>query len=137
MTTASQILAKLEKIDVLLSAQVAMEETASDATKAQRDQLYQGLKSDGNLLPDYSIRSIVQYNKPAGPIKLYDTGDFYRGILIDVRGDLFVMESADSKSSMLQNRYGSEILGLGLTAKQSWIVSLEPAFIKQIKSYLS
>lgn len=136
MTTATQLLEKLNKIDVTLAAQIAIENTATEATKAQRMQLSQGLKSDGTSLPDYSIKSVTQYGKPAGPIKLYDTGDFYRGILIDVREDIFIIESADPKNMMLQNRYGKDILGLGLQARIEWIRALQPEFVKQIKNYL-
>lgn len=137
MTTALQLLNKLERIDVSLSAQVAIENTASAATEQQRLQLNQGLKSDGNYLPDYSFRSVFQYGKPPGPIKLYDTGAFYRGINIDVREDIFILDSLDEKVTMLENRYGREILGLGAAAKVNYIRTLQPEFIKQIKNYLT
>lgn len=136
MATANEILEKLSRIDINLSAQVAMENTAKAATDAQRQQLQQGLRSDDTVMPDYSFRSVFQYGKPPGPIKLYDTGAFYRGILIDVRQDIFIIESADEKNTMLQNRYGKEILGLGTQARIDYIRTLKPEFIKQIKSYL-
>lgn len=136
MSTALTILKKLQSIDVSLSAQIAIEETSNEYTKQQRSQLWQGLKSDDNYLPDYSFRSVFQYNKPPGPIKLYDTGDFYRGILVDVRGDIFITESSDDKSQMLQKRYGGEILGLGTNARIEYIKALRPVLTKQIKSYL-
>lgn len=135
MATASQILSKLNKIDVPLSAQIAIENTADAAIEQQRLQLSQGLKSDNSYLPDYSFRSVFQYNKPPGPIRLYDTGDFYIGILIDVREDLFIIESADEKNTMLQNRYGKEILGLGNAAKINYVRVLRPVFLKEIKKY--
>lgn len=136
MATANEILDKLNRIDINLSAQVAIENTARDATDAQRQQLQQGLRSDDTVMPDYSFRSVFQYGKPPGPIKLYDTGAFYRGILIDVRQDIFIIESADEKNTMLQNRYGKEILGLGTQARIDYIRTLKPELIKQIKSYL-
>ena len=136
MSTALTILKKLQSIDVSLSAQIAIEETSNEYTKQQRSQLWQGLKSDDNYLPNYSFRSVFQYNKPPGPIKLYDTGDFYRGILVDVRGDIFITESSDDKSQMLQKRYGGEILGLGTNARIEYIKALRPVLTKQIKSYL-
>lgn len=134
MTTATQLLAKIEKIDVLLSAQVAMEETASDATMAQRTQLSQGLRADGSLQNDYSPVSVAKYGKPPGPIKLFDTGAYYRGIILDVQGDKFSIFSTDEKDEFLEIKYNG--LGLGLNAKTSWIVTLEPAFIGEIKKYL-
>jgi hypothetical protein len=136
MASALEILKKLESINVDLSAQVAIENTAQAATDTQRGQLSQGMTSSGAFLPDYSFRSVFQYGKPPGPIKLYDTGSFYRGVLIDVRQDIFIMESADEKSRMLQDRYGENILGLGMQAKIEYIRTLQPEFLKQIKSYL-
>lgn len=136
MTTPFTLYKKLDAINVSLSAQVAIENTAGAATEQQRLQLNQGLKANDEFLPDYSFRSVFQYGKPPGPIRLYDTGDFYRGILIDVREDIFILESADPKSNMLQNRYGSDILGLGTEAKVNYIRILRPEFVKQIKDYL-
>lgn len=123
-------------MDLQLCKQVAIENTAPEATRQQRLQLWQGVRSDGSEMPHYSFRSVFQYGKPEGPIKLYDTGDFYKGVLIDVRGDIFIMESADGKSTMLQNRYGKEILGLGETAQTNYIRVLRPEFIRQAKAYL-
>ncbi len=136
MGSPLEILAKLQKVDIELSAQVAMELTAGTATDQQRQQLAQGLRSDGSVLPDYSFRSVFQYGKPQGPIRLYDTGAFYRGMLIDVRQDIFILESADEKSTMLQNRYGADILGLRDEAKNNWIKTLRPVFMQQIENYL-
>lgn len=136
MTTPSDFLAMVESIDVDLSAQVAIENTADAIANEQREQLAKGLKSDDSFMPDYSFRSVFQYGKDPGPIKLYDTGAFYRGILIDVRQDIFIIESADEKSTMLQNRYGNEILGLGTDAHGNYIRILQPEFLKEIKSYL-
>lgn len=136
MQTAADILKKLEKVDLLLSMQVAMEETAREAVTQQKAQLQQGLRSDDSTLPDYSFRSIFQYGKPPGPIRLYDQGDFYSGFLFDVRQDIFILDSADEKTMMLKKRYGEDIAGLGTYAKRNWIVSLKPVYIKEIKNYL-
>jgi hypothetical protein len=127
---------KLKRVDLPLSMAAAMEDTAPAAIGEQREQLSQGLRSDGSFLPDYSFRSVFQYGKPPGPIRLYDTGDFYRAMLMDVRQDIFILESADPKSTMLQNRYGEDILGLRSEALNNYIVTLNPVFITHIQNYL-
>jgi hypothetical protein len=127
---------KLKRVDLPLSMAAAMEDTAPAAIGEQREQLSQGLRSDGSFLPDYSFRSVFQYGKPPGPIRLYDTGDFYRAMLMDVRQDIFILESADPKSTMLQNRYGEDILGLRTEALSNYIVTLNPVFITHIQNYL-
>lgn len=140
MSSPSIILQKLQSINVDLSAQVAMENTASAATKAQREQLYQGLRSDEEpIVPPYSPSTVTRKKKKKQPynrVTLKDTGDFYKGILLDVRQDVFVLESADHKSGDLQKRYSKKIFGLGSAAKAKWQKKLEPEFRKQIKSYL-
>lgn len=130
------MLDKLLKVDLPFSMTAAMEDTASEAVEQQRGQLAQGLMSDDNYLPDYSFRSVFQYNKPPGPIRLYDTGDFYRGMLLDVRQDIFILESADPKSTMLQNRYGGNIFGFGTKAQAEYILTLKPVFVQRVQNYL-
>ena len=115
---------------------VAMEETAGDAVRNQKMQLQQGVRSDDSVMPEYSFRSVFQYGKPPGPIRLYDTGAFYSGILFDVRKDIFILDSADDKTMMLKKRYGPDILGLGTEAKNKYILTLRPVFLNEIKSYL-
>lgn len=126
------MLDRLEALDLGLAMVMAMEDTAAEATAAQRWQLSQGLKSNDQFLPDYSRVSVTKFGKPDGPIKLFDTGAFYRGIFLDVRGDSFVLESADSKSEMLQTRYTEDIFGLGTQAQQQYILALEPVFFKAV-----
>lgn len=130
------MLDKLLKVDLPFSMTAAMEDTAKEATDQQRAQLAQGLMSDDNFLPDYSFRSVFQYGKEPGPIKLYDTGDFYRGMLLDVRQDIFILESADPKSNMLQNRYGNNIFGFGTKAQAEYILTLKPVFVGRVQNYL-
>lgn len=136
MGSLLDILNKLQTIDVDLSASVAMEETANAAVIAQRSQLARGERADGTEMPEYSFRSVFQYGKEPGPIKLYDTGDFYRGILFDVRQDIYILDSADYKTTMLSARYGEAILGLGRQAREEYILTLKPEFYRQIVRYL-
>lgn len=136
MRTCADMLERLEKVDILLSMQIALEETASEAVKQQKLQLQQGLRSDDTTLPDYSFRSVFQYGKPPGPIRLYDQGDFYQGFLFDVRPGYYVLTSADQKTEMLKNRYGADIEGLGSDATNNYIVVVRPAMINEVTSYL-
>lgn len=140
MTTASQYLQKLNKIDVLLSAQVAIDETASYAVKIQKEQLHQGLNRFDKPITNQLTGSDEYspgYAKRKGrkkPIDLRLTGDYYQGIGLDVRGDIFIMFSGDTKATMLENRY--DALGISRTGRIEWIKTLQPEFVKQIKSYL-
>jgi hypothetical protein len=75
-------------------------------------QLQRGQRADGEILPDYSEASVMRYGKPPGPIKLFDTGAFYRGITANVYNNALDMDSTDSKTALLAWRYGEEIVGL-------------------------
>ena len=140
MITALQYLEKLNRIDVLLSAQVAIEETASTAVKVQREQLAQGLNRFEKPITNQKTGSDEYspvYAKKKGrkkPIDLRLTGDYYAGMGIDVRGDLFVMFSGDIKATMLENNY--DALGINRTGRIEWIKELKPALVKEIKTYL-
>jgi len=87
-----------------------------------RGQLWQGKKSDGRSLPNYSPVSVLKYGKPAGPMKLFDVGDYYRSITAQTQGYLLLdknsvslivnFEATDWKAKMLERRFSNNILGL-------------------------
>lgn len=76
------------------------------------EQLDRGERGDGKILPHYSPVSVEVYGKPPGPIRLEDTGDFRRAIIIIVSEDGIEFISTDPKSNMLMQDYGEEILDL-------------------------
>lgn len=91
----------------------SFKENEQAATNLNTDQLYQGKETNGSFLPDYSKRSVEVFGKPAGPMKLFETGAFYRGFF--VKSDKFpiVFSSHDSKTEKLTKAFGSdEIFGL-------------------------
>lgn len=144
MTTAAQMMEKLNRVDVLLSAQSAMEDTANDATRVQRDQLWQGLDRFDKRITN-SITGSDQYapktvqikiskGQPTDRITLKDTGSYYAGIKMDVQGEKFDIYSLDEKAEMLDVLYTP--LGLGLNARIEWVRSLRPVFVRYIKQYL-
>ena len=135
-TTPADMLDNLQRLPLDFVMQHAMEKTGDEAVNQQRLQLAQGLQSNDQYLPDYSFRSVFQYGKEPGPIKLYDTGAYYRGYKIDVREDIFILDSTDHKSEMLKKRYGPDIAGLGSEARSNYILTLRPVFINEVKTYL-
>jgi hypothetical protein len=134
LATANIILKKLESVNLLLAAQKSISNTQDSAVDEQRYQLSQGLKADGTYQPNYSPRSVSVYGKTPGPIKLYDTGAFYRGLKVEVTGDLFKLYSIDEKNDYLDGLY--QPLGLGVYARTNYIRTLQPEFVKQVKEYL-
>lgn len=132
------MLKKLQGVPLHHTMAQAMVDTGDEAVEQQKAQLAQGLRSDDTVTDDYSFRSVFQYGKEPGPIKWYDTGAFYRGIKIDVREDIYILDSTDPKTSMILNskKGGPDTLGLGTVALNSYISTLQPVFVRRIKEYL-
>jgi hypothetical protein len=87
-------------------------------------------------MPDYSLRSVVQYGKPYGPIRLRDTGSWQTGLYVKVDGSGTVeFASTDSKDQMLRDKYGDAIEGLSEKYKAEAIRDgIRPAFNKGIQA---
>lgn len=115
-----QSLIDLRNKMVSLNVQIylILQEAFNDPTvKAQIEdkiieQLQRGERGDGEKLPNYSPVSVAVYGKPAGPIKLFDTGDFYRGVTIEVTREGIIIYDTDGKTETLVVDYGKEILEL-------------------------
>lgn len=138
MRTCQDMLDNLRKVDLPLSMAAAMEDTAGEAVAQQKLQLAQGLRSDDSVTDDYSFRSVFQYGKEPGPIKWHDTGAFYAGILFDVRNDIFILDSADPKTTMILNstKGGPNTFGFGTKAQAEYIIVLKPIFVDHVQRYL-
>ena len=138
MSTALTILKKLESIDVLKSAQSAIQETSDDMVFIQRNQLFRGERPDGQkVFPEYTPLTKflkAQKGQPFDRVTRRDTGDYYRGIEVEVKGELFKIESIDWKAERLNEKYGD--IGLSKSSKESYVPILKPVFIGKIKAYL-
>ena len=79
-------------------------------------QLKDGQLADGGFLPNYSQNSVEKYGKPAGRIKLYDTGEFYSKITAEVRNKKLSLTNYSRKflspPAKLAERYTVNIVGL-------------------------
>lgn len=83
------------------------------ATNLNTDQLFQGKEATGGLLPPYSQRSVEVFGKPPGPMRLFETGDFYRGFFVKADKFPVVFSSKDKKTEKLTKAFGQdEIFGL-------------------------
>ena len=78
------------------------------ATNMNTDQLFAGEDSKGNKLPEYSERSVQVFGKPSGPMRLFDTGDFYRGFFLKADKFPVVFESSDRKTGKIADLLASK-----------------------------
>ena len=75
------------------------------------DQLWAGELGDGSIMPPYSPVSVAKFGKPPGPWRLYDQGDYYRGIFMQAAKFPVVFDNHDQKTGkiaeMLEGRGGN------------------------------
>lgn len=97
---------------------VLLVDTFNDSTvKAQiedkiTEQLQRGERGDGKVLRNYSPVSVAKFGKPAGPIKLFDQGYFYKAVTVYAEADGIIIADLDPKAPMLLEEFGDEILDL-------------------------
>jgi hypothetical protein len=66
----------------------------------------------GGTYADMTIRHKLFTNQETEHFTLFDKGDFHKGMLVRLEGDLALINSSDSKTGDLTSRYGEAILGL-------------------------
>lgn len=89
----------------------ALKARGNDISELNREQLRRGEDVSGASLPPYSARSVTEFGKPAGAIKLFDTGDFYAAIKPEFSDTSFMVTDTDWKADMLKKEYG-DVIGL-------------------------
>lgn len=118
----------LERLDALAAGlkrlpqvlATTLEQVVRDnATEFELDNLEQleaGLDATGQRIePPYTgtTREIKkQKGQPTDRVTLRDTGDFYRGIVAQVRGQQVENVGTDEKTAALEEKYGPDIVGV-------------------------
>lgn len=78
------------------------------ATNLITDQLWQGEDMNGRKFENYSLRSVQVFNKPPGPIRWFDTGDYYSSIFMNADKFPIVFGSTDIKEGKIAERLATE-----------------------------
>lgn len=60
----------------------------------------------------FTVRKKIEKGQESDFVTLQDTGDFAKGVKAIVGGDFVEMDSTDSKSGDLKDKYGEEIFGI-------------------------
>ncbi len=93
-------------------------------------QLEKGLRADGK---DLGVYKQFAYKQRFRPVDLKDKEDFYNSIQVKINQRSLEMYATDSKTDMLQDRYGDEIIGLSDEAKQYIIDEIRQEFISMVR----
>lgn len=125
MSTITYLHKKFQSFSIKEVAIESLRQCSSALANLNVEQMNKGVKSDGNLMPDYSPVSVEKFGKPEGPIKLFDKGDFYRGWKVDVRDEQIFITSTDDKAEMLFKRYAT---------KRSNLFGLSPLYRREFMS---
>lgn len=148
MNIISSLAAKLKRIqqDMPYLIRLVVNENATLLEDMNIAQLEKGQRADGVTLRDYSDRSVRVYGKPPGPIKLFETGKFYRGITVQTIGKTIDVGNTDPKyrgpaspdGNSLAEEFGEDIVGIskenqGVFAREI----LRPELIKKVRERLS
>lgn len=146
MATISNIQSRIKSLNIKDISVDAIEQTSNVIIEKQQDQLRHGLNRSGKLIgdthpyqsADYAFYKANKNSIPGlGNPDLIDTGDFVRGIKIDVTPESYTTDSTDSKSHDLQSKYGEDILGLDEENKSAYVTeALEPVFINKVREKL-
>ena len=136
MSTINTIRARIKAISIPEESEIAILKTKGVVEDLNRDRMNKGKRADGSIMPFYSQRSVNEFGKTPGPIKLLDTGSFQAKIFVHVDSTSIITDSSDSKSEMLQTNYGEAIFGLDKEGKKEYVQELRPVFVKQVRSKL-
>jgi len=108
-----------------------------------QEQLQKGTRSDGTTLPNYSETSVKVFNKPPGPIRLFDSGNFYLSFTIETKPDSIwwvatrpIKYGWEMLGTNLLEKYGEYIMGLTEANKQLYIEKMKEKLIPKIKEIL-
>lgn len=138
MSSINQMLSRIESLDIERLCEDAFNLNSEIAEDLNREQLQRGEGAKGDM-PEYSFNSKAFYNKPDGGIRLFETGDFYRGITFEaVNNDLYFY-STDEKNAMIENdpKYASaQPLGLSRASIIELNKVIQPTLVEETKKDL-
>jgi len=135
MGTIAELYNALKTVNINVIAKTAMGKTTKNLVDLQKAQLLKGLRQDGTSQKNYSKRSQTMFGKPNIPMQMKDTGAYHKSITVDVGTDEFEMLATDSKSEMLEDKYGGRSTLLGLTDQSTEFYTeknFQPEFNKLI-----
>lgn len=129
---------RFEQVDLTALTANAMEANNAEIVELNKDQLFEGIDSKGNeTRPGYtSFTRFVkqQQGKPSDRVTLKDTGEFYSKFFLRLTGDMYSIDSTDSKTPDLKEKYGSDILGLTSESKRITWQTVKPNIVQAIRN---
>lgn len=144
MRTLGDLINSVGKINIKYLIVNSLIESREDYIRLQREQMLAGIRVDSK--PIFNIKtgkdtyspSYAKYKGKSKPIDLYNTGAFQGDIFLSVDDvTIFTVDSADSKSGMLQENYGTQIFGLDDDNKYKFKPFAQETLARNLKNQLS
>lgn len=148
MSALQDMANRLKSIDMLRIFDNILTGHLSQIEEMNREQLMQGIRSDGSSMPSHSKSEMTEiyldqkiergvYDQSIYPaMNFYDTGAFQKGIKAEVNLFEIEIESKDSKADELEGLGGSLIYG---NTEQNLSIlrgDILPEILKNTRSYL-
>jgi hypothetical protein len=115
------MLRRFENLDTDKIIRETMEQAEESIADKNAEQMFTGVRADNSdILPSYKDITIeIKQSKgqPVDRVTLRDTGAFYTGIRVEVKGDNVDHFSTDPKQEKLRKKYGEKIFGLNTQFK--------------------
>lgn len=128
MATIVGLLNRVKAFDASKAAVAVISETKETIADLNVEQMNKGLRSDGSeILPSYTALTIEikkEKGQPTDRVTLQDTGDFYKGVYVDIEGDKIKTFSTDEKAAKLNKKYSKakgNIFGLSNPFKREYL----------------
>lgn len=143
MRTVENLLQSVLRVDLDYLIPLSLIDSRQDFIDLQQSQLASGHRQDGK--PIFNIKTGSANYSPAyakkkgktAPIDLHDKGDFYAGIFVKIEGvETFTVDSSDSKSGILQDRYSTQIFGLDDDSKNTFIPIAKQNLLLEVQKVL-
>lgn len=141
MATIEEMLNRFESLNLRAEIPILIEKTEETIIALNQRQLYtQSIDKDGDPLGGYRSLAyeemkIAMNPELGGLVDLNLSGAFYRGFrLLTVDENIFEIDSTDSKTEDLENKYGAAIFGLTEDSLAEYAFG---AFFDAVSGYIS
>ncbi len=133
--TCAGLLKKIEALDIDSIVVDSVSDTEQDYVELQQEQMFAGVKADGNditpFYTPYTVEQKIKKGQPYDRVTLNDTGDFYNSMRIEnISINSFSPTSTDPKTAELEAKYGDKIFGLDADVRKYYTFG---AFFKSVK----
>ena len=128
-------------MDVKQASYEAVVQTKEVITDLQKEQMYQGLNSEGKKIGRYRNNKYARAKFDMNPLPglgipdLKLTGAFYAGFKTEVTPEIFITSSTDEKNADLTAKY--DPFGLDQESKTEYADKLKPVFTKNVRDKLN